>query len=160
KLKAAIISINKTDNGHLNYIVIAKEFPGEILIDSIKNISIETLTYKNFSIQKYGIEDLTIFKAEKNGVFIAGSSRQQLELILEKDYKGLATDELFLKTHAAIDREKTSVILRDEALAGILSGSVGDTFISQSKLARWSVLDIAPGNNSISINGIATWNAG
>src|SRR5690606_28368784 len=47
KLKTAIISITKTENGHLNYILIAKEHPGEILIDSIKNISVETLTYKN-----------------------------------------------------------------------------------------------------------------
>ena len=154
---SSIISIN-SEGGHLNYLFISREHPGEILIDSVKNKSVETLTYEDFTIQKYVIEEITIYKAEKNGVFIAGSSRQQLEQILDVEHVGQAADELFVKAHSAIDRGKTSLILRDEALTDIISQSFGDISLPPHALAKWNVIDFDLTNNSFSLNGISTWN--
>ena len=155
--KAAIIAITKDGRENLNYVFIAKENPGDFKTDSVKNKSVETLTYKDFIIQKYVIEEITIFKGEKDGVFIASDSRQQLEQILDKDYTGMSTDAYFTKAHSAIDREKTSLILNGAALGDLVSQSFNKIFLPEISLAHWNVLETGTANNAISLNGISTW---
>ncbi|HSP39922.1 MAG TPA: hypothetical protein VLN46_00715, partial [Gillisia sp.] len=157
KQEAAIIAISKDDKENLNYVFIAKEHPGDIQTDSVKNRSVETLTYEDYVIQKYVIEENTIFKGEKQGVFIASNSRQQLEEILKSEYTGIAADAHFNKVHSAIDKEKTSIILNSLALGDHITQSFNEIFSTDANLAQWNVLEIGTTNNAISLNGISTW---
>lgn len=156
----AIVAINRDEKDNLNYIFIAKEHPGIIQIDSVKNKSVETLTYKDFAIQKYVLEEITFFIGEKQGVFIASNSRKQLEKILDKEFIGMSTDALFVKAHSAIDKEKTSLLLNNRAIADHISHSFEKVFSPEVNLASWNVFEIGNANNAISINGISTWKEG
>ncbi len=158
--KAAIIAINQDEGENLNYVYITKEFPANFIIDSVKNKSLETLTYKNFVIQKYVLEELTFFKGEKHGVFIASNSRQQLEQILEKDYKGVSADTDFIKVYSAIDKGKTSIILNSTAFNDLITHSFRNIALPQMQPATWNVLEISSSNNAVSLNGISTWKEG
>lgn len=155
--EAVIIAINKDEKENLNYVFIAKENPGDISIDSVMNKSIETLTYENFVIQKYILEEITIYKGEKNGVFIASNSLQQLEQILDKEFLGISTDAHFIKAHSAIDRDKTSLLLNSTALGDLVTQSFINVFLPEISLASWNVLEAGIANNAISLNGISTW---
>ncbi len=155
--ESAIIALNLDERDNLIYVFIAKEQGGEINLDSVKNKSVETLSYDDFTIQKYAIEESTFFKGEKEGVFIASNSRQQLEAILDKNFTGMATDDLFLKAHSAIDRDKTSIIYNKRALSDLIDQSFTNVFLKEIYLADWSVIEIGSSNNVVSLNGISTW---
>jgi hypothetical protein len=156
--RGAIIAITRDENENLNYVFIAKDHPGDIKIDSVRNKSVETLTYKNFEIRKYTLEENIIFKGEKQGVFIASNSRQQLEQVLGEDHKGMSSNVHFTKAHSAIDKDKSSFILNNIAMGDMTTQMFDDVFSVEINPAHWNVLEIGTTLNAVSINGISTWN--
>ena len=87
----SILSVNKIDDSSSAYTFITRENQDLFNLDSLPNKIVETLSYSNKSIQRITIDQEVAFIAIKDSVFIATSSEQLLQNILD-DKVNKATD--------------------------------------------------------------------
>lgn len=153
----SFLSFSRTGNEDLQFLLITEEQSKEINIDSLSNRSLETLTYDNFQIKKYSVEENTTFTANTKGVFLATNSRSLLEHLLTSDEEFFLHNNTFHKLQMAADANKTSVFMNHAAFDDFFNSSFPKSSLPLNSLAEWSVLEIEFPNNQVNINGISTW---
>ncbi len=125
---------------------ITKQAANLFKTDSIPNISIETVSFKKQSFQKLSIEEQVVFTAIKDSVFIASSSQQILQQILEGKTK---KDPIFNKI---IDLKNNQDVTAYVPANEILIDQLVFNF------ASWAALDVEILPDALTVSGVVLAN--
>lgn len=155
KDEQALISLTNSPGEGFDYTLISGEKNVTIETDSVLNKSVETFKYENFSIKKYTLEKAEFFTVIKNGIFLASNSRKRLETLIAEKNEG--NQNPFSKEYAAADASKTTLFLNHKLLDTLLIQTFPGNNLPLENLATGSLLDIDIENEKILFNGIATW---
>ena len=82
-ISESLISLNHQNDSTTIFTFLTKEVEGLLVVDSTKNISFENLTDTNSAIRKINIDGEIMYSTSMDSVFIASSSREELERILD-----------------------------------------------------------------------------
>ncbi len=125
----SVIAISEVNDSTTVYTYITKQTPTLFVSDSIKDKTIETLTYGDKSIQRVTIAKKIAFTAIQDSVFIASSSQQILEGILDKK---TLKEPTFAKVYGMNTTSDFNILLRSNEVP--LSDS------TQVVFANWTAL--------------------
>lgn len=141
---STLLSFNKVDDSLLSYTFITRSNKNLMVLDSLKDKSVETLTYENKEIKRITINGQKSFLAVIDSIFIASSSQKLLEGILNGGSENASTFKKLFGINTGAD---FAMLLKDRKIA--LSDS------SNVKLANWSAMDVSILPNAITATGIA-----
>lgn len=139
----SLLCINTPTDSTTVYTFITREHPNLFVPDSIKDKTIETLTYNKVSIQRVTIDKQVAFTAIKDSVFIASSSQTVLQNILEGKTE---QSETFKKIARIQQGEDLNVMLNTSAMP--LTDSTKVNF------ASWMSLNVEVLPNAIRATGV------
>ncbi|MFK5983187.1 MAG: hypothetical protein QM499_09755 [Flavobacteriaceae bacterium] len=120
---------------------------GLFLTDSIINTSVETILYKKQSLKQVTINDQTLYTTIKDSVFIASSSLEIVQELLEDN---TLKDPLFNKVYHIKKTQDLTVIF-----------PVNDVTISESLLfnfGSWAAMDVAVLPDALTASGVVLAN--
>lgn len=140
----SILCINTPTDSTTVYTFITREHPNLFVPDSIKNKTIETLTYNGMSVQRVTIDNQIAFTAVKDSIFIASSSQTMLQNILEGK---IEKNETFKRIARIQNGEDLNLIVKASTMP--LDDSTTVNF------ASWLSLDVEILPNAISAIGVA-----
>ncbi|MFN4761698.1 hypothetical protein ACKGJN_01125 [Gillisia sp. Q332] len=155
--KTALVCFVKNEQGEYEYLLISKNQP-EIKTDSIKNRSLETLTFDSFEIRKIGTEEFTTYTAKQDAVLLASNSLELLKNTIAKAGKDIIRSESFKIAWTAADKKSTSLFINHSNLEGFFTRLVPDSPVPLKNLGDWSVLDLEIEGQDLLINGIISSN--
>lgn len=139
----SLLCLNTDEQGEAVFTFITQEAPNLFVLDSLKDKIVETLTYKQMSIQRVSIDNQITYTAVKDSVFIASSSQQVLQAILEGKTEKDAT---FQKIAAIKNSNQLTALVRSSQIP--LSDSTRINF------ASWTSIELEVLPNSIVGTGI------
>jgi len=140
----SVIAISEVNDSTTVYTYITKQSPTLFVSDSIKDKTIETLTYGDKAIQRVTIAKKTAFTAIQDSVFIASSSQQILEGILDKK---TLKEPTFAKVYGMNTTADFSILLRANAIP------VSDS--TQLAFANWTALKTQVLPDRITATGVS-----
>jgi hypothetical protein len=140
----SLLCINTPTDSTTVYTIITRAHPNLFVVDSIKNKTIETLSYNNMSLQRVTIDNQIAFTAVKDSTFIASSSQTMLQHILEGRTE---QNETFRRIARIQQGEDLNLIVNTSSLP--LNDSTEVNF------ASWMSLDVEILPNAISATGVA-----
>ncbi len=141
----SILCFNANADGKLDFTFITKNSKNLFKTDSLKDKKIETFSYEDKQLQKTTINNEISYSAIVDSVFIASSSQQILESILEGK---IENDEIFNKVYVAQNDSKFGLLVNNRKIS--LSDST-----KQFDLAKWFSMDIEIQQTSLNATGIA-----
>ncbi len=139
----SLLCINKLNDSVSAYTFIGKQTKNLFQIDSLKNKSIETITLDDQSFQRITIDNEVSYSAVIDSVFVASSSQQILQDILNRKTERNAT---FEKVFNLPNSGELTALLRGNKVA--INDSVKVNFTS------WSALDLEINPESFKATGI------
>jgi hypothetical protein len=140
----SIFCLSNLNDSTTVFTFLTKETPHLLVLDSIKNKTVETLSYLKTPIKRITIEGEITFSAIVDSVFIASSSQIELERILD----GKTEKDPNFKKIAKIKNSKSlSVILKNTTTPLTDSTSVN--------FASWTALDLDILPDAIRATGVA-----
>ncbi len=140
----SILSFNKENDSTSSYTFITKYSEKLLVLDSIKNKTVESLQVDNLKFQRITIGKDIAFTAVKDSVFIASSSQVILQDILKRKTQ---VSKDFKKVYSLPSSNGLTVLLKDQKLR--LNDSTSIAFTAWSSME----LNIAP--ESFVATGIA-----
>ncbi|MCW8981688.1 MAG: hypothetical protein OQJ83_09910 [Altibacter sp.] len=140
----SLFCINTPTDSTTVYTFITRHTPQLFKTDSLKNISVETLTYNNISLQRVTLNDQVAFTAVQDSIFIASSSQTVLQQILEGTTE---KDPTFKKIATLNSGGEVTTMLRAETVA--LNDSTLVNF------ASWTALETQFTPDGIAATGVA-----
>lgn len=145
-----LVCFSHDDQDSLQYTLITKLTDGIFLTDSISNIAVETLVSKKQSIQKTTHNNNVTFSAIKDSMFIASSSKNQLEATLNQK----APNPALLPILNTADSEKTLSILIDYSKTNISKAIFLNDSLNTIKFTDYLMIDTEINQDQLILNGI------
>ncbi|MAP53301.1 hypothetical protein [Altibacter sp.] len=140
----SVFCINTPTDSTTVFTFITRDSPQLFKTDSLKNISVETLSYNNLSLQRVTLNDQVAFTAVQDSVFIASSSQTVLQQILEG---ATEKDPTFRKIATLNSGGEVTTLIRAETVAITDSTTVN--------FASWTALDTQFSTDGIAATGVA-----
>jgi len=144
---SSLLCVNKLNDSTTAYTFITKETPGLFVVDSLGDKTIETLSYNNKTIQRITLGKQSTYTAVQDSVFIASSSQQILQDVLEGKTNENPT---FQKIYNLKDTRDLTAILQ--------SSSISLTDSTKINFASWTSLGIEILPDAITATGVALAN--
>ncbi|MGM1057388.1 MAG: DUF3352 domain-containing protein [Bacteroidota bacterium] len=157
--KTALVCFVKNEQNEYEYLFISKNQP-EIKTDSIKNRSLETLTFDSFEIRKIGTEEFTTYTANQDAVFLASNSLELIKNTIAEAGENKVRSESFEMARAAADEKRTSLFINYNNLEDFFLRLAPDSSVPLKNLGDWSVLDLEIEGQDLLINGIISTEGG
>lgn len=151
--KTALVCFVKNEQGEYEYLFISENQP-EIKTDSIKNRSLETLTFDSFEIRKIGTQEFTTYTAKQDAVFLASNSLNLLKNTIAESGKTIVRSESFEMARAAADKKSTALFMDHSNLEDFFTSLAPDSSVPLQDLGNWSVLELEIDGQDLLINGI------
>lgn len=139
-----VLSIRKRNDSVLDYTFATKLDSTVFQIDSLPNKSIETLSYKDVSLQRISLGESNGFTAIRDSVFIASSSQTLLQELLTSKR---SASKNFKKAFSALKNNELTTILQHPTYR-FPSGE-------KHKLGTYASIDVTIDPNGITASGVA-----
>ncbi len=146
----SLVCIVEKDSLNYNYVILTKSINDSLLVKTQKDLSIESISTKDFSYKKVIIGNTTVYSTENGQILIASNSLGLLKKVIDNKGSDNLRSENFKKAIAARSKGKTSLFINHNP------STDKDKEISSSKtsFADWSLLDIDLSDNQLNYNGI------
>jgi len=145
-----LVCFTEDQDDSLHYTIITKFTKNLFKVDSLPNISVETLKLKKHTLQKTIINNKTTYSTIKDSIFIASSSKNLLEAILTNRNKN-DTLKAFLNTLNS--NKSISILLKNKNKHLINSFFINDS-IRVSNFTNYTLFDAELNQDEIILNGI------
>ena len=141
----SLLCIHKRNDTVLDYTFITRQTGSVFVADSLKNIKVETLTYDEKVVQKITLDAKVTFMATKDSIFIASSSQQIIDAVLEGKTE---TDKDFKKIYNLDNKADLRGLFRHKPYQNSDSTTIN--------VASWTSMNIVILPNSLTANGVMT----
>jgi len=140
----SLLAINKLNDSTSAFTFITRETANLFIADSLKNTSVETLTYDKKTLQRVTINNKIAFTTIKDSVFIASSSQLILQNILDG------------KSESNVDFKKIYTVDTASDLTAIFKGNAIKTSDTTSvNFASWTALNLEVLPDAITATGVS-----
>ena len=147
------ISLSNLSSETFVYTLITKKDSALVMLDSVKNKSVETIKEEGISFQQIQLEEDSFFMHEKGSTAYISNSKQAIHDIGNEENR--LNDQNFKQAYDASDPGKLSVIIKHAKIDNISGIFENLGFGGLKNFADWSAIDLDISNSQIKINGLS-----
>ena len=144
-----LVCFTEDQDDSLHYTIITKLTKDLFNVDSLPNLSVETLKLKKHTLQKTTLNNKTTFSTIQDSIFIASSSKDVLETILSNKTE----DESLKAVLNTLNSNKTVSILLNNKKRFVNSLFINDS-IRVSNFTNYTLFDADLNQDELILNGI------